>query len=60
LLICKHAKGDCFISFNGACQQLSNGWWVYLNLNADSIRQLCMSIVESAEIPEDEYEVQLW
>lgn len=46
--------------FSGTSHQLTNGWWVYVNLNVDSIRQLCATIVEAAEIPEDEYDIQLW
>lgn len=40
--------------------ELPNGWHVYYNLNADSIRTLCDDMVEAAEIPEDEYEIVLW
>ena len=40
--------------------QLENGWWVYVNLNADTIRQVSETIVEAAVIPEEEYEVVLW
>lgn len=45
---------------NDAWYELTNGWWVFVNLNADTIKQLCASIIESAEIPEEEYEIVLW
>ncbi len=40
--------------------QLENGWWVYVNLNADTIKQLCSNIIEAIGIPEEEYDVELW
>jgi hypothetical protein len=43
-----------------AWYELPNGWWVLVNLNADTIKQLCASIVESAETPEEEYKILLW
>lgn len=43
-----------------ASHQLSNGWWLYVNLNVDAIKQLCMAIVEAAGIPEEEFTVELW
>ncbi|HQY92751.1 DUF262 domain-containing protein [Caldilinea sp.] len=43
-----------------AWYELPNGWWIYVNLNADAIKQFCAAIVESAEIPEEEYEIVLW
>lgn len=39
---------------------LQNGWRVYVNLNADAIKQFSATIIEAAEIPEDEYDVVLW
>ena len=40
--------------------QLHNGWWVYVNLSADTIKQFSTATIEAAGIPEDEYEVELW
>lgn len=39
---------------------LPNGWSVYYNLNAETLRTVSEGMVESAEIPEDEYEIVLW
>ena len=46
--------------FSHASYQLSNGWWVNVNLSADSIKQLCSNIIEAIDIPEEEYDVELW
>ncbi len=43
-----------------AWHQLQNGWWVYFNLNADTIKEISAAIIEAAGIPEDEYDVELW
>ncbi len=40
--------------------QLENGWWVYVNLSADAIKQLCSNIIEAIGIPEEECDVELW
>lgn len=45
---------------NDRWHPLSNGWFVYQNLNADTIRSVCDGIIESMGLPEDEYEVVLW
>lgn len=39
---------------------LSNGWWIYVNLNANEIKSFSQRIVEAAGIPDDEYEVEFW
>ncbi|MBM4432157.1 MAG: HNH endonuclease, partial [Chloroflexi bacterium] len=46
--------------FSHASHQLNNGWWMYINLSADSIKQLCSNIIQAIDIPEDEYDVELW
>ena len=43
-----------------AWHRLPNEWWVYVNLSADSIKEISAVIVEAAGIPEDEYDVVLW
>ena len=40
--------------------QLHNGWYVYIDLSADTIKQISTAIIEATGIPEDEYEVELW
>lgn len=39
---------------------LPNGWRVYVNLNADNIKQFSALIIEAAGIPEEDYEIALW
>lgn len=46
--------------FAGKCRQLSNGWWVYVNLSSDSVKRICATLIEQANIPEDEYELETW
>jgi len=46
--------------FSHASHQLNNGWWMNINLSADSIKQLCSNIIQAIGIPEDEYDVGLW
>jgi len=42
-------------SFKNACRQLSNGWWIYLNLSAASVKSLCKNLIAAADIPETEW-----
>ncbi len=44
--------------FKGACRQLPNGWWLYLNLSAASVKGFCRNLLASADIPEDEWQVE--
>lgn len=46
--------------FENACRQLSNGWWMYVNLSSDSVKRICDTLIESAGIPEDEFELEMW
>ncbi len=46
--------------FSGKCRQLSNSWWVYVNLSSDNVKRICATLLENAEIPEDEYELTFW
>lgn len=46
--------------FEGTCRQLSNGWWMYVNLSSDSVKRICDTLLESAGIPEEEFELELW
>ena len=46
--------------FENACRQLSNGWWIYVNLSSDSVKRICDTLLESAGIPEDEFELEMW
>ena len=46
--------------FASASHQLPNGWWININHNANWIRQMCDNLIEAADIPEDEYELEMW
>jgi hypothetical protein len=46
--------------FKSKSYQLANGWWVYVNLNSDTIKKMCLTLLDVAEIPEEEFEVELW
>lgn len=41
-------------------RELSNGWWLYVNLSADSVKNLCQTMLEEAGIPEEEFDLELW
>ncbi len=43
-----------------ASRELSNGWWVYIHLSGKDSKRLCMKMVELAEIPEEEFELEIW
>jgi len=45
---------------NDKYYQLANGWWIYINLNAVTLKQFSTDLIEAAGIPEDEYDVELW
>jgi hypothetical protein len=44
--------------FKNACRQLSNGWWIYLNLSAASVKSLCKNLIAAADIPETEWQLE--
>jgi uncharacterized protein with ParB-like and HNH nuclease domain len=44
--------------FKGACRQLPNGWWLYLNLSAVSVKSFCRNLIASADVSEDEWQVE--
>ncbi|MBX3057804.1 MAG: HNH endonuclease, partial [Anaerolineae bacterium] len=46
--------------FQGKCRQLSNGWWIYVNLSSDSVKRICEILLERARIPEEEFELEFW
>ena len=46
--------------FQNACRQLSNGWWLYVNLSSDSVKRACDTLIEAVGIPEEEFELELW
>ena len=45
--------------FAYASRQLSNGWWINLNLSAENIRRLCRRLLQAAGISEDEWQVDV-
>lgn len=44
--------------FQGACRQLPNGWWLYLNLSAASVKGFCRNIIALAGIPDDDWQLE--
>lgn len=44
--------------FQSACRQLPNGWWIYMNLSAASVKNFCRNMLSLAGIPEDEWQVE--
>lgn len=46
--------------FQGTCRQLNNGWWLYLNLSAATVRRVCQTLLEEAGIPEEDFELETW
>lgn len=38
-------------------RQLSNGWWLYVNISAKTAIEFCEKITTSAEVPDEEWEV---
>jgi hypothetical protein len=45
--------------YPGACRQLPNGWWLFINFSAASIKNLCRNMVSYAGIAEDEWQVEV-
>lgn len=46
--------------FQSRCRQLSNGWWINVHLNSDTIKRVCYTLVEGAGIPEEEFVLETW
>jgi uncharacterized protein with ParB-like and HNH nuclease domain len=44
--------------FKHASRQLSNGWWLYVNLSGDSTKNLCQRILSMANIPTEDWELE--
>lgn len=40
-------------------RELSNGWWLYVNLSSDSVMTLCSRIFEQIELSDEDWEVEL-
>ncbi len=45
-------------AFQGPCRQLPNGWWLYLNLSAASVKSFCHNVIALAGISDDEWQVE--
>ncbi len=45
-------------AFKHASRQLPNGWWLYVNLSAASVKSFCRNLLNSAGISEDEWAVE--
>lgn len=44
--------------FQSACKQLPNGWWLYLNLSAASVKGFCHNIIALAGIPDEDWQLE--
>lgn len=44
--------------FQSPCRQLQNGWWLYLNLSAASVKSFCHNIIALAGIPDDDWQLE--
>ena len=44
--------------YQSACRQLSNGWWIYLNLSAMSVKSLCHNLIGLAGISEEDWQLE--
>jgi uncharacterized protein with ParB-like and HNH nuclease domain len=44
--------------FKHASRELSNGWWLYVNLSGDSTKSLCQRLLALANIPEEDWELE--
>lgn len=45
--------------FQHASRQLSNGWWLYVNLSGNRTKNLCQRLISLANIPEEEWELEV-
>lgn len=44
--------------FQSACRQLSNGWWMYLNLSGNAVKNLCRDLLDLAGLDQTEWHVE--
>ena len=44
--------------YKSACRQLPNGWWIYMNLSAASVKNLCRNMITLAEISEEDWQLE--
>lgn len=44
--------------FKHASRQLSNGWWLYVNLSGESTKNLCQRLLSLADIPAEDWELE--
>lgn len=44
--------------FKHASRQLSNGWWLYVNLSGESTKNLCQRMLSLADIPTEDWELE--
>ncbi|MCB0034192.1 MAG: HNH endonuclease, partial [Anaerolineales bacterium] len=46
--------------FPHSTRELSNGWWLNVNLSSASVKRVCQIMIEAAGVQEDEYDLELW
>lgn len=44
--------------YQSACRQLPNGWWLYLNLSAHSIKSFCRNIFALVGFSDEDWEIE--
>jgi hypothetical protein len=44
--------------FQYACRQLSNGWWLYLNLSGASVKTLCLNLIAAANLSDEDWQLK--
>lgn len=44
--------------FTNACRQLPNGWWLYLNLSASSVKSFCHNIISLVGLSDEDWQVE--
>ena len=44
--------------YQSACRQLPNGWWLYLNLSAVSVKSFCHNVVALAGFSDDDWQLE--
>lgn len=38
-------------------RQMSNGWWIYLNLSSNSVKNLCRRLISAAELSDEDWQL---
>jgi hypothetical protein len=44
--------------FQYACRQLSNGWWLYVNLSGSATKTLCLNLISAASLSDEDWQLR--